>query len=508
MSAPGPYAAARRTLSTGQRVGLAAVGVLLVAGVTLATTPTLIAVVAVLSAAYVAAFAERLLLLHRAIHDPGLIVVDPDDARACPDADLPLYTVLVPAYQEPEVLPHLLAAIGRLEYPADRLEVLLLLEEDDEATYAAARAAASPPYLRVVRVPYSEPRTKPKACNIGLEIARGDFVTIFDAEDRPEPLQLRRAVAAFRRLPPSVACLQAKLGFFNHKQNILTQWFTAEYAMWFEHMLPGLVRQDAPVPLGGTSNHFRTEVLRELGGWDPFNVTEDADLGVRLYRRGYRTLILDSVTLEEANSDAINWLKQRSRWYKGYLQTWLVHSRQPLRRCREMGLVTYLRFNLFVGGTPLLAIINPIFWALTLMWFVGRVGFVHALFPAWLLYASLVCLVAGNFTFVYVNVLAARATGLPGLVFRSVLSLAYWVLMSLAAAKAMVQLVLAPSFWEKTTHGLGATPLPPPSDPLPDDVVPAAVAAAVEGPTIDRPVAAIPSAAGTSIALETGSVHA
>lgn len=452
----GAQTAARRTLSNGQRVLLAGIGVLFVGGCALAPAPTLVSLVALLSIVYIAAFAERLVLLHKAVRDPGLITISPADARAVPDDDLPIYTVLVPAYREPEVLAQLLASIARLEYPADRLEVLLLLEEDDEETLAAAGAGPSPAYLRVVRVPYSEPRTKPKACNIGLGLARGDLITIFDAEDRPEPLQLRRAALAFRRLPATVACLQAKLAFFNHEQNLLTRWFTTEYAMWFEQMLPGLVRQDAPVPLGGTSNHFRTDVLRALDGWDAFNVTEDADLGVRLYRRGYRTLILDSVTLEEANSDAINWLKQRSRWYKGYLQTWLVHSRQPLRRCREMGPAAYLRFNLFVGGTPMLAILNPVFWALTLMWFVGRVGFVRTLFPTGVLYISLVCLVAGNFTFVYINVLAARATGLPGLVSRSLLSVGYWVLMSLAAGKALVQLIIAPSFWEKTAHGLGS----------------------------------------------------
>lgn len=315
-------------------------------------------------------------------------------------------------------------------------------------------------WLRVVRVPFSQPQTKPKACNVGLAMARGELITIFDAEDRPEPMQLRKAALAFRQVPENVVCLQAKLAFFNYDQNVLTSWFTTEYAMWFNQMLPGLVQQDAPIPLGGTSNHFRTDVLRSLGGWDPFNVTEDADLGVRLHRCGYRTLVLDSVTYEEANSDAINWLKQRSRWYKGYLQTWLVHSRNPVAMCREIGIVPFVRFNLFVGGTPLLAVLNPLFWALTAMWFAGEVGFVQSLFPSWLYYLGLICLVLGNFTFVYCNVVAARSTGIPQLVPHAVTSIAYWALMSLAAAKALLQLVVAPSFWEKTTHGLGGTTVP------------------------------------------------
>jgi cellulose synthase/poly-beta-1,6-N-acetylglucosamine synthase-like glycosyltransferase len=215
------------------------------------------------------------------------------------------------------------------------------------------------------------------------------------------------------------------------------------------------VQQKAPIPLGGTSNHFKTDILRELGGWDPFNVTEDADLGIRLYRHGYRTVVLDSVTLEEANSDAINWIKQRSRWYKGYLQTWLVHTRNPIAMIREVGLGPFLRFNLFVGGTPLLALLNPVFWSLTLMWFVAELPFIQRLFPTWLYFAGLTCLVLGNFAFVYSNVVAARTAGIPQLVSRAVLSPAYWMLMSIAAFKALLQLVVAPSFWEKTTHGLG-----------------------------------------------------
>jgi glycosyltransferase XagB len=224
--------------------------------------------------------------------------------------------------------------------------------------------------------------------------------------------------------------------------------------MWFSQLLPGLVREGTPLPLGGTSNHFRRKTLESVGAWDPYNVTEDADLGIRLHRAGHRTQVLETVTLEEANSDFVNWVKQRSRWYKGYMQTWLVHMRHPRRLWREVGGSGFVGFNLFVGGTPLLALLNPVFWAMTVAWFLFRPDFVVSIFPGWLYYVSLLCLLLGNFAFVYASMVAARAAGSPALVIAALLSPVYWVMMSIAAIKALIQLFHAPSFWEKTSHGL------------------------------------------------------
>jgi glycosyltransferase XagB len=366
----------------------------------------------------------------------------------------------VPAYREPSVIAGLIERLSELEYPPDKLDIRLLLEEDDAETIAAARGASPRPQFKIVRVPDSQPKTKPKACNYGLSTGRGDFVTIYDAEDRPEPLQLRRAVVAFGRMDDSVACLQARLSYYNANQNMLTRWFTIEYGMWFSNLLPGLVSQRGPLPLGGTSNHFRNEVLRQIGGWDPYNVTEDADLGIRLARRGYKTRVLDSITLEEANSDVINWIKQRSRWYKGYMQTWLVHMRHPRALVRELGLPGFIGFNLFIAGTPLLSLINPIFWAMTALWFLIHPPVILALFPAWLYYLSLAVMVAGNVSLFYSWLVSARVAGSPRLVVAGILVPLYWTLMSLAVTKAAVQLVTAPSFWEKTVHGLDQLPAP------------------------------------------------
>jgi cellulose synthase/poly-beta-1,6-N-acetylglucosamine synthase-like glycosyltransferase len=453
-----PELSAVQTVTFGQRLGFLAVVGVLIAALVARPLPTLTTLVGLATLMYVLAFAYRMWLYRSSLGDAELIRVSDEEARAVPKWRLPMYTILIPAYKEPEVIGHLIESIAAIEYPRERLDVKLLLEEDDLETYQAVLVANPGPEFDIIRVPRSEPRTKPKACNVGLAAARGQLVTIYDAEDRPEPLQLRRAVVAFSRAPSDVACMQAKLSYHNADQNLITRWFTAEYAMWFGQLLPALVRQHAPLPLGGTSNHFHRQTLIDAGGWDPWNVTEDADLGIRLSRLGFRAEVLESVTLEEANSDFVNWVKQRSRWYKGYLQTWLVHMRHPIQLVRELGLVGVVSFTLFVLGTPLLAMLNPVFWALTAVWFLARPEVVATLFPAWIYYLGMFCLVAGNSAFLYMSMVSARSLGRPSLVIAAILSPIYWMMMSVAAIKAGVQLIAAPSFWEKTTHGLTVRP--------------------------------------------------
>jgi cellulose synthase/poly-beta-1,6-N-acetylglucosamine synthase-like glycosyltransferase len=308
----------------------------------------------------------------------------------------------------------------------------------------------------MVVVPPAEPRTKPKALNFGLTMARGDIIVVYDAEDAPDILQLRRAAVALDRYGPEVGCLQAKLLYNNAFQNIITRWFTIEYSMWFSFFLPGLSSLNAPIPLGGTSNHFRRSALRELGGWDPYNVTEDCDLGIRMFREHYQIKVLESTTLEEANSDFVNWAKQRSRWYKGYLQTFLIELRSPLNLVREIRLRGLLHLCAFVGGTPILAVLNPVFWVSTVIWFVAKPEIIRQLFPAPVYYIGLILWAFGNFLLWYLTVLTARHTRSDGLMLAAVFVPVYWVMMSVAAAKAAWQLVITPSFWEKTTHGLHA----------------------------------------------------
>ena len=456
-----PELSARTRVPRRRRRAAVVVALLVVVGLTVVRPGAVAAaVVGLFVLLHCATTLHRLHLIRRAVADDPTIEVTDAEARALPEAELPRYTVLVPAYREPGVIASVVAGMTALDYPSHRLEVLLLLEADDTETIASARLALGGDRrgpIRLVEVPPGQPRTKPKACNVGLMGSSGEFVTIFDAEDRPEPLQLRRAVVAFRRLGTRVACLQARLSYHNAEQNLLTRWFTVEYDTWFRWLLPGLMATGAPIPLGGTSNHIRRDALVAVGAWDPWNVTEDADLGLRLARCGYRVAMLGSTTEEEANSDAINWVKQRSRWYKGYLQSFLVHARDPVALTREVGVRGVLGMVLFVAATPALAAINPLFWAMTGLWIVARPAVVAALFPPLVYYPGLAVWLVGGFAALVAGVANARAAGKPHLAMAALISPLYWVLMSLAAIKAAVQLVTQPSYWEKTTHGLDTT---------------------------------------------------
>lgn len=368
----------------------------------------------------------------------------------------PSFTVLCPMYRETSVLPQFADAIERLDYPRGSLQVLLLLEEDDASTISFAHGMNLPSYFDIVVVPDSQPKTKPKACNYGLQVATGEYIVIFDAEDVPETDQLKKAATSFAAAPGNLACLQAPLNFYNIRQNLLTRLFTAEYSLWFDLLLDGLQRMGGPIPLGGTSNHFRTEVLRNLGGWDPYNVTEDCDLGIRLYKQGFRTGMLNSTTYEEANSKARNWLRQRSRWVKGYMQTFLVHTRGgwDLRNTRDPHFLTFL---LVVGGKVLVNFVNPMMWALTLSYFLFRRVLgeaIKSVYPAPVFYVAVVALLVGNMLFVYTFLLGSARRGHWDLVKYGLLAPGYWLMMSVSACYALWQLITRPHYWEKTIHGL------------------------------------------------------
>ncbi|MCD6352386.1 MAG: glycosyltransferase [Armatimonadetes bacterium] len=449
-----PDECARWVLSPSQALVLLALLVLLVVLLIAWPVRTLVVVNATAIVFYLVHILYKARLVYLSLDRPACVQVSHEEMHELKPEFLPTYTILVPLHREASVLADLVAALGDLDYPDDRYTVFLLLEEDDEETLQACEALDLPANFRPVVVPHSLPKTKPKACNWGLELADSDLLVIYDAEDRPERDQLLKAAAAFRKLPRRVACLQAKLNYYNPRQNVLTRLFTAEYASWFDLFLPGLTAVGGPLPLGGTSNHFRTSVLKALGGWDPFNVTEDCDLGVRLHKHGYRTAMIDSTTWEEANSRLRSWIRQRSRWVKGYMQTYLVHMRAPLRLAEELGFDGFINFQMMVGGSIFCFLFNPIYWLLTLVWLGFHPPLIQRLFaPLGVYSAGVLCLFLGNFLFVYLSAAACANRRQWDLVKYSLLTPLYWIMMSVGAYKALGQLVLRPFYWEKTDHG-------------------------------------------------------
>ncbi|MCB2097824.1 MAG: glycosyltransferase [Parvularculaceae bacterium] len=374
----------------------------------------------------------------------------PQERRALDDADLPIITILAPLFREAHALPGLVQAISRLDYPADRLDVKLILEQHDRETIKEANRLNLDSRFDLIIVPPSHPQTKPKACIYGLACAHGDLIVIYDAEDEPSPDQLRTAAEIFSDADDCLACVQARLNYYNPDENWLTRLFTLEYCLWFDHFLPALERLGAPIPLGGTSNIFRTDILVDVGGWDPHNVTEDADLGLRLARRGYRTTVIDSTTLEEANCKTGNWMRQRSRWMKGFMQTWLVHCRN--RTARDDWQL-FIAVDLFVGGTAFAALLIPFLWAAVLVEWQFGVSLLDP-FPQQLKSATAAALIAGNLSCMVLAAYAPIRRGLARLSPAALLTPVYWIMMSIAAWIALWQLLHRPSFWEKTDHGL------------------------------------------------------
>lgn len=382
------------------------------------------------------------------------VKITTDMVEALQDHELPTYTILVPMYKEPDTLPILTAAIRQLDYPLSKLDIKLILEEDDAETIDAAKRLGLEGIFEIIRVPHSLPKTKPKACNYALHFARGEYVTIFDAEDKPEPDQLKKTLCAFRMAPENTACIQARLNYFNSDENWLTRMFTLEYSLWFDFYLPALEALRIPIPLGGTSNHFKMAVLREVDAWDPYNVTEDADLGIRITQLGYRVGVVNSTTFEEANNHLGNWIRQRSRWLKGYMQTYLVHMRKPLECYRKLGHAGFWGFQFFIGGTILTTLLVPWLMVMYLYWLFTATTAFNAIFPPIVQYLSLANLLLGNGLFIYITALGAFKRGYFKLIPYALTAPAYWVLISIAAYKGLWQLIHNPFFWEKTQHGL------------------------------------------------------
>ncbi len=444
------------TFTFWQKTAIISAILVLLSGFIFLPYATAVAFIALLSAVYFADVFFNLYLVLKSLHFPPELAFDETQISALKDKDLPVYSILCPLYHEAHVLPQFVEAIEALDWPKNKLDVLLLLEEDDKATIQAARAMDLPKYMRIIEVPDSEPKTKPKACNYGLSFVEGEYVVIYDAEDRPEADQLKKAYLGFKKLGDKVSCLQAKLNYYNPHQNILTRLFTAEYSLWFDVVLPALQTINTSIPLGGTSNHFRKSELIKFEGWDPFNVTEDADLGIRLFKAGGKTAIIDSTTLEEANSKLKNWIRQRSRWLKGYMQTYFVHMRNPLAFAKKHK-QHWVVFQLVTGLRVTFMMINPILWTMTLAYFllyrfVGPA--IESLYPSVVFYMAVTSAIFGNFLYLYYYMIGAAKRGQYSVIKFIFFIPFYWIFTSVAAFVAFYQLLFKPYFWEKTHHGL------------------------------------------------------
>ena len=451
----------------GEAIGRAALVAGLAIAALLALAPTLASVLVfgLAIAVFLANTALKCAAFAQTLRRPGAVA--PSDAppsAASRFLHLPTVSILVPLLREPEVAGALVDRLGRLDYPRERLDILLAVEETDPVTLAALRARPLPPWMRAVIVPAGQPQTKPRALNYALNFARGDIVGVYDAEDRPDPDQIARIVKRFAEVPPEVACLQGRLDYYNARHNGLATMFTIEYAAWFRVLLPGVQRLGLVVPLGGTTVFLRRAVLEAIGAWDAHNVTEDAELGLRLARSGYQTEIVETTTYEEANAALLPWIRQRSRWLKGYLMTWGTAMRQPRALCRELGAWRFIGLQVQMLGAVLGFLLAPLLWSFLLKPFGVWHPLDGVLSPtAYGVLATL--MVTGLVASMAISVHACRAPHLRRLRLAVPLAEPYYIFATVAAWIAVAELMARPFFWAKTAHGRfgAAQPASPPA---------------------------------------------
>ncbi len=379
------------------------------------------------------------------------------ETAQAPAGEAPVFAVLVALYKEAEIVPDLLASLDRLVWPRGRLQIKLVCEADDGQTLAAIRAHPLPPHFEIVEVPPGGPRTKPKALSYALPMSGGDFVVLYDAEDRPDPMQLVEAWQKFSASGPDLAVVQAPLEISNREESIISRMFAFEYAGLFRGLLPWLAGGRMVLPLGGTSNHFRRQALEEVGAWDPYNVTEDADLAMRLARFGYRADVISRPTYETAPTRLAVWLPQRTRWFKGWLQTWLVHMREPLRLMRELGPGSFMVAQILFAGMLASVLLHPLLFG-TFLFLAVEIGLGHYPGPLKmaLLAVDAVNVACGYLSFLLLGWRSLRKGERRDLWKVFLFTPVYWLMMSAAGWRAVWQLWRKPHHWEKTPHGKGA----------------------------------------------------
>ncbi|MEP4199104.1 MAG: glycosyltransferase family 2 protein [Aliishimia sp.] len=368
---------------------------------------------------------------------------------------MPKVSVMVPLLREKEIAKDLIRRLSLLTYPKSQLDIVLVLEEEDHVTRAMLAQTVLPTWMRVIEVPSGDGLlTKPRALNYALDFCHGSLIGIWDAEDAPAQDQLEEVVTRFHAAPENVACLQGRLDYYNPKHNWLARCFTIEYATWWRLIMPGLARLGCVIPLGGTTLFFRRDILEELGGWDAHNVTEDADLGLRLARKGYRTELIDTTTYEEANCRAWPWVKQRSRWLKGFAITWLVHMRDPIQLYRDLGFYRFAALQVFFVTALSQFLLAPVFWSFWFLMFTG----IHPTSSWGILPVLLGCFILAEFATLCLHMTAVRAPQHRHLMRWTPSMILYFPLGTLAMYKALYELIVRPFYWDKTQHGVSRKP--------------------------------------------------
>ena len=367
--------------------------------------------------------------------------------------DLPIYTIIIPLYREENVIKQIKKAMMSIDYPKEKLDIIITLEEYDNYTREAIEENKMPKYFRRLILPNVNPKTKPKALNVAIREAKGEFIVIYDAEIVPDKNQLKKAYLAFKN-HPEISVFQTRLDHYNVKQNILTNLFNAEFSFYYDLFLPGLQKFNLPIPLSGHSTHFRKEAIISVGAWDPYNVAEDCEIGIRLQRHGYKVDILDSFSKEEATSTLSGWIKQRTRWMKGFIQTSIVHMRYPIKFKNQIGgWINFIGFFFAVPGTVIINILNLLYWVLLIIWLITKAPIISSSFPKPILYISFITFLAGNLMFTYLNLAGVYRRNKFAVVKYCILSPIYWILLSFATSRALIQFIFSPHSWEKTVHG-------------------------------------------------------
>ncbi len=370
------------------------------------------------------------------------------------DENLPVYSVLVALHKEANQIEQLTKTLWQLDWPKHKLDIKLICEADDSETITAILDAKLPSCFELIRVPAALPRTKPKALNYALPLCRGEYLVLYDAEDMPSSGQLKEAYLKFEYEDDNLACVQAPLRIHNYNQNWLSGMFAIEYITLFNGILPILAKWRVPIPLGGTSNHFKINILKQIGAWDPYNVTEDADLGIRLFREGYLCTTITLPTYEEAPPQLKPWIRQRTRWLKGWMQTILVHSRNPFHFLDDVGFKNAMAFHLLMTSIVISALIHPVFLATSIIQIINLNTPSSTHFDGLIIATSIFNLVGGYTTYALLAYAVLQQTKYD--MFSKLLFTLpiYWILISFAGWRAIIHLIVKPHDWEKTPHGL------------------------------------------------------